>query len=195
MTVLHNKSHLNTAPIDRSIDATRRSRDKARAASMDESLLIVTENEILLVGLMHIGYTEKQVAGVNLETNDDRFLTHYGSSPLTCALLWEALQVTENEEALIQGSQAKRGKCLLKFLEALHWLRRYPTDKQREALFHTSEKTCREWGWYIVKKIAALKNEKVRSLHVMLCRRFNLSLFSRSFSHPNGQLTTRCCLS
>lgn len=127
----------------------------------DEDLLIVTDNEIINVGLMLVGYSEVMVERVKDEENKSRFRSHFGSSSIACAQLWEALQVTNTEAARVEGSQLELEKYLRYFLMALHWLKCYPTETQREALFNLNPKTCREWGWYFVKKIAALKNEKV----------------------------------
>jgi len=44
---------------------------------------------------------------------------------------------------------------------SLHFLYRYPTELEREAIFDKSPKTIREWTWYYIEKIQALKAEKV----------------------------------
>jgi DDE superfamily endonuclease len=46
-------------------------------------------------------------------------------------------------------------------LQALNFLYRYDVESEREPKFDRSPKTMREWVWYYVKKIAALKDDKI----------------------------------
>jgi hypothetical protein len=43
----------------------------------------------------------------------------------------------------------------------IHFLRKYPTDDDLESQWNRSAKTCREWIWFYVKKIRALKHQKI----------------------------------
>ena len=128
---------------------------------MEEDLLIVTEAQLIQVGLKLVGRTDKEIRKSGLKGNRRYFAGHYGSSPFTCAQIWEALQVTTIEEARIEGPLKLLRKYLDMFLMTLHWLKGYSTEVVRATTFHVSEKTCRQWSWYFVEKIAALKEEKV----------------------------------
>jgi hypothetical protein len=128
---------------------------------MRDDILIVTEDEIIHVGLTLVGRTAKEIRKAALKGNRRIFAGHYGSSPFTCAQIWEALQVTTIEEARIEGPLKLLRKYLDMFLMTLHWLKGYSTEVVRATTFNVSEKTCREWSWYFAEKIAALKEEKV----------------------------------
>jgi hypothetical protein len=73
----------------------------------DDDLLIVTDEEIIYVGLTLVNYTEHMLERVGFETNEARFQQLYGSSGVTCAQLWEALQVTATAEARVQEKTQK----------------------------------------------------------------------------------------
>jgi hypothetical protein len=47
------------------------------------------------------------------------------------------------------------------FLMALHFLRRYPTEDEREAIFDVSKPYGAKRQWEYVEKIQALKEEKI----------------------------------
>jgi DDE superfamily endonuclease len=127
----------------------------------EEDLLIVTDEELLDLGLQLVGYSDDKIDRAQIETNEARFRSLFGSSSFACAQLWETLQVTETEAARVEGTLFEREQHLKRFLMALYWLKSYPTETQREALFGSDPKTSRKWAWYIVEKIAALEEEKV----------------------------------
>jgi hypothetical protein len=47
------------------------------------------------------------------------------------------------------------------FLMAMHHLKRYPTEVEREGMFDISSKWGRDKVWYYVEKIQALKAQKI----------------------------------
>lgn len=164
----------------------------------EEDLLIVTDDEIMNVGLSLMRYSDEKIGRVDIKENLLRFCSLFGLTPIACAQLWEALQVTDLEDARVEGTLAQLEKYLRLFLMALHWLKCYPTEAQREALFQLNPKTCREWGWYFVDKIAALQEEKVRNecgISPLPCFYSIISPNSRSFSLLNGSTTRRRRLS
>jgi DDE superfamily endonuclease len=128
---------------------------------------ILTDEEMLEQGLALVRLRVKRIEGVGDEKSVRRFVAHFGSKPLACAHLWEALQFTDNEDALVVPG----GKSVKHFLIALHWLRRYPTETEQEALFGLSDRTCRKWSLYYCQKIAALRDEVVGilSLSCLFC--------------------------
>jgi hypothetical protein len=121
-------------------------------------LRIYTLEEILLSGLRLIGFTEGRISRAKPTTNIERFKAHFGSIPTVVALLWQDLQVTEIKKARVPPSK----RNFSHFLMALHHLKRYPTELEREAIFDISLSYGRFWVWYFVEKMQALKEEKIK---------------------------------
>lgn len=121
-------------------------------------LVILTAKEILVEGLKLVNFTEARIRRVkNKETNITRFKSHYGCNPVVCAQIFEDLQTTRLDEARIAANKTN----IHYFLAALHFLKVYETEERREPIFDRSPKTMREWVWYFVRKIQALKHEKI----------------------------------
>lgn len=123
-------------------------------------MLIKTSAETMNQGLDYVGLSARQ-GRASLQTNKDRFISHYGSSPVVCARLWEDLQTTTIPAARVNEESERSFKY---FLQALHFLTTYQREEQRVATFGSSVRADRQWTWYFVKKIAALKALKV-SVH------------------------------
>jgi hypothetical protein len=70
-------------------------------------LCIYTLNEILLIGLRLVGFTECRINRAKTATNIERFKAHYGSNPMVCALIWQDLQDTELKAAWVPPQQEK----------------------------------------------------------------------------------------
>jgi hypothetical protein len=56
---------------------------------------------MLEMGLELAGFDANKQGRVKRETNERRFKSHYGSSPLVCAAIWEDLMTTTIPEARI----------------------------------------------------------------------------------------------
>jgi hypothetical protein len=67
----------------------------------DDSVIILTADEILKHGLCFIGYTSKRIKKAKRRTNLGRFKGHFGSSPRVIAQIWEDLQRTNIPEAFV----------------------------------------------------------------------------------------------
>ena len=93
----------------------------------------------------------------SLKTNQRRFKNYFGSTPYVCTLIWEDLQTTEILEARVE----KKDINIEHFLMAMHFLKTYPKEYEREVAFDVSEKYGREKTWMWVEKIRGLKAEKV----------------------------------
>ena len=137
----------------------------AAAASDDDDgvevvkdITIYTENELMLEGLKIIGYTERRILRAKYETNKDRFRSHFGSNMNVCICIWEDLQTATINEAWVPPTK----RNIKHFLMTLHFLKRYPTEIEREAIFDISPQYGREWVWYYVEKIQALKAVKIK---------------------------------
>jgi hypothetical protein len=120
-------------------------------------LVVYSCDEILERGLLAVGIVDPSTAC--RDSNLDSFHSHYGSNPIVYAQIWEDLQTTEIEEAKISGAVANTG--LDYFLMEIHFLKCYPTEQQQVSRFRVSDRTVREWTWFFLKKVQALKSEKV----------------------------------
>ena len=125
--------------------------------SLDPPKVIVTPKEMLEYGLKQVHYTEARMGRASRETNTGRFKSAFGCNQVVAAQIFEDLQVTANQEARLDENKIS----MFYFLQALNFLYRYDVEKEREPKFDRSPKTMREWVWYYVKKIAALKHEKI----------------------------------
>jgi hypothetical protein len=114
-----------------------------------------SQTNLLRIGLELAGFPPSD-RGYNA-TNLERFHAWYGSNPVVCSKLYSALQLTAIDEALIDPQQVDIRVLLL----GLYFLKAYPTESICAGFFKKSEKTVRHLIWTIIRKIQALKNEKV----------------------------------
>ena len=120
---------------------------------------ILTADEMLVEGLKLAGFDEaaqKRQPKSNLQDFKDR----YGSSPMVLAVLWVDLQTTSIEKAWVPPEKRK----LEYFFMAHHFLKRYPTESERKIAWrHVAKRTAtqRNWVWFFVERIAALKHQKI----------------------------------
>jgi hypothetical protein len=119
---------------------------------------IITSNEMLKVGLKIGGYKNGRINRAKKATNINRFKSLYGSTPRVVALIWEDLQTTQVDAAHVLPKDRK----VKFFLMALHHLKRYPTEYEQEAKFDINIGWGRDWCWFFVEKIQALKVEKIK---------------------------------
>jgi hypothetical protein len=127
-------------------------------ASIDPNVVVYTADEVLRAGLVVLKYTSKRIKRAKRKTNIERFKHHFGCPPLVAALIWEDLQTTAVPEAYLPPPKAK----LQHFLMALYQLRKYPKELDRERQFDLSRNYSRDLVWFYLKKIQALKAEKIR---------------------------------
>lgn len=113
--------------------------------------------QMLYEGLIAVNYTELRISKAKLPTNNARFKAHYGVFPVICCCLWYDLQTTTVEKARIDSKDIN----LQHFFMALHTLQKYPTEIEREAIFDISLKGGRDYSWFYVQRIQALKEIKV----------------------------------
>jgi hypothetical protein len=78
--------------------------------------------------------------------------------PLIATIVWEDLQTTEVEAAKVPPNSRQ----IKHYLMALHFVKRYRTELEREATWDISPSWGRDWCWFFVEKIQALKEEKIR---------------------------------
>lgn len=120
-------------------------------------MAVLTPQEMLERGLRHVGVTPEEWGRRCNRTNVEDFAALYGSNPEVVANLWERLQTTQVQEARIDS-----GKHRVKdFLTALHWLKTYPTERERKLQIKVGRDTGRKWSWFYARKIGALKDELI----------------------------------
>jgi hypothetical protein len=92
-----------------------------------------TVDELLELGLLFVGYSERRLGRAKHATNIECFKAHFGSIPKVCCDIWEDLQTTKNARAWVPPSKRKK---VNDFLMAFHHhLKRYPTEFERECIF------------------------------------------------------------
>ena len=125
--------------------------------NLGEGFVIYTEDEILEIGLLLLKYAPKRIRRAKRTTNKHRFKVHFGVPPDVAALVFSDLQTTTTFDALLPPSS----RNVNHFLMALHHLKIYPTEIQREPQFDVSLSHGRDKVWYYIRKIQALKEEKI----------------------------------
>ena len=87
------------------------------------------------------------------------FVKAYGSTPKIYAKIWLAFQQTEHDDARIESGN--RHLDLDYFLMSVYFLRKYRTSDDMESIFGHCPNTIRTWVWFYLRKIAALREEKI----------------------------------
>jgi hypothetical protein len=131
--------------------------DSSEDIELLANLVIYTPDEILWEGLQVAGFDRSRLRMAGIITNIARFKAFYGASPSDVAIVWEELQTTDVEEALLSNED----KDIHFLLMALHFLFVYPTKHRAEGLFGVAVKTFYKWTWKFIDKLAALSRVKV----------------------------------
>jgi hypothetical protein len=122
---------------------------------------IFTEDEVLRIGLLYAGFNAHRQHRVERATCERRFKSQYSSSPLVCAKIWEDLITSPD---IWENQTHPKAASFEKFLMALNFLKTYQTEEKMAGMWKTCETSARNWAWYFVKKIQALKSKKVSFL-------------------------------
>ena len=120
---------------------------------------IVSPNEVLMRGLVLVGFPIPWQQTVRRSKNLERFALFFGSAPAVHARIWLDLQSADDEDAHVDKD--KSGTCFEHMLMACHFLKCCPAANQSEGLFGLSDTTIRRWVWFYVGKIRALKTAKI----------------------------------
>ena len=92
------------------------------------------------------------------DTNVRRFKSHFGSSPVVCAAIWDDLISTYILEARVVPVPG----ALDKFFLCMFFLKTNATEEKLSAFSKLCEKSARKWVWFYASKLQALKAAKVR---------------------------------
>ena len=109
------------------------------------------------IGLKLVGFKRQRIRRARTKTNVERFKGFFGASPAVYAEVWEDLQKTDVVEARVPPQD----RNVKHFLMAMHHLKRYPTELEREAMLDISRMWGRDWCWYFIEKVQALKARKI----------------------------------
>ena len=121
----------------------------------------VTPDEMMIYGLRLIKYTKKKIQKANPNFNIVRLKSHFGPSPRCACSIWEALNWHEDTGVCTENNFFDTSLELNHFLMGLHMLRKYPTEIDREPIFDVPIRKGWEELWKYIKKIQALKEEKI----------------------------------
>jgi hypothetical protein len=118
--------------------------------------LVMTVDEMTNLGLS-IFFTEERIQRATEDAKISWFVNYYGSSPTVCTIIWEDLQTTMIPEARIDDNKLNAKHYLM----AMNHLKRYPTEIDRMGPWDVSRLIGRQWVWYFLNKIQALKTQKI----------------------------------
>lgn len=122
-----------------------------------ENIVTISTRRMLKTGLK-LFYSRKKISSAGETTNRKRFKHFFGASPEVVVAIWNDLQTTEVEDAFVPPDKREVTHLLM----ALHQLKRYPTEHERESLYDGIGKNkARQVVWYFIKKIQALKAQKI----------------------------------
>jgi len=129
--------------------------------NLGRGLIVLTANEVLKVGL-ELVHTNERIHKVKGDpwtpkTNHKRFKGHCGTSHVVVSSLWGDLQTTN----FVPPDVPPQGECIESPLESLNFIYRYKRETEREAVFDKSRKTLRKWCLHYLKRIQALKSQKI----------------------------------
>ena len=101
---------------------------------------IYTADEMLYEGLLLAGFSaEKQARQPKSNMRD--FIDRYGSNPTVLAKIWIDLQRTA-----VDAARVPKEKLNLKYyFMAHHFLKQYPTESERKAMYQMRTHTMRDW--------------------------------------------------
>jgi hypothetical protein len=115
----------------------------------------MSPEEILKQGLLFVGFSIARQQSVQQKKNEERFRAFFGVWHKAVAALVKDLQTTTNTNARVDKIDLKY------FFLALYFLKSYDTEIILSGWWGFHEETARTWIWWYLKKIQAMKGEKV----------------------------------
>ena len=134
------------------------SNDSDDSDDWDPNLVCYTSDDMLRKGLQLAGVKDRAFAKRSKESLVKTFLDRYGCNHVVTAQIWEDLQRTDVDEAYLPIKDRDKVDY---FFMSLHFLKRYPVESERALHYKCHQDTCRDWSWYFITKIQALKKEKI----------------------------------
>ena len=102
---------------------------------MPDGRVILSVDEMLMKGLILLGWQQKRLEGRHYKTNVDQYHGFYGMHPSGVAQVCEDLQTTKIACALVENLNVD------KLHWALHFLYHYPTETERESTWNKCANT------------------------------------------------------
>ena len=121
--------------------------------------MVYTVDEMMEIGLRLEGATIERLGRQQRKTQIDDFKGCYWVHPKVLAEIWVELQINPIEEDRIHVR--KNTVSVKNFLKTYKFLHQYPTEIQRKVNTGHTRKTNRNWTWYFIERIKALKEHKV----------------------------------
>lgn len=118
--------------------------------------------EIMVAGLLLVGFSEHRQGRVKTKTNKSRFKRMFGSSARALAALWDDLQRIKDPNYRLQVPESKALTILDFFLITMHFIKKYPDEVDQSSRFDWSDRTIREKKWYMLQHIQYFKKKKIR---------------------------------
>jgi len=118
-----------------------------------------SEDEMMLHALKFAHYDDERISRVSRKTNVQRFKRKYGSNPCVYIALWKDIQLIRDDAyRLVVKNPVGDLKA---FFLAIHFLRKYTTGANEEAVFGWSKRTCRKKKWEMIKRFQYMKETKI----------------------------------
>lgn len=123
----------------------------------------LTPREVLEIGLKMM-YETRRINNVEGDpwtstTNSRRFKAHCGANCVVVSVTWRDLHTTES---LPDGHDKNAKLSITELLKTFNFLHRCHRELEREATFDKSPKTLRRWCWCCVRRMQALKADKIK---------------------------------
>ena len=128
---------------------------------LSENHHIVMVAEMQQIGLQLLGYSDQQLIRGEDNENGKRFKSAFGASPSVLCSVYEDLQTSDIVDNGFVVKIAGNYTSLKWLLISFHFLRKYPTEKDREYIFNVSERHSRTKIWDTLRRIQALKAKKI----------------------------------
>jgi hypothetical protein len=116
--------------------------------------ILVTERQMLSIGLNAIGYNEERQRNTSQEKNEESFRRAFGATADVCSIIFRELQEYDIGQATINKPKPKN------FLMCMCWLKCYQVEMMLSAMFGCHEDTVRKWIWSFAYAIQAMKVHK-----------------------------------
>lgn len=132
------------------------------SSDVDWDVSVLVPEEILVIGLKILGFSDKQIARPKTpQKNNQRFVAHFGVMPHVLAQVWEDLQMQPEFNDMIKPVH----RDFEVFLMAVHFLKRYQTEEEREGTWNISIRKLRDTTWQYVELIQKPKSKKIVWVH------------------------------
>jgi hypothetical protein len=116
-------------------------------------MVVFTPDNILKIGLKLVHYINKRIKRSRKSRNIEQFKSHFGAVPVVVPNIFDDLQLT--------GKLPEDKRNLNHLLMAMHTLKCYPLNDEREALFDINQNDAAKILWNVIERIQALKEEKI----------------------------------